>query len=254
MNNDDDITNWFDLFDNSLNKNCQLKHSKNINISLIDKKNYLPFSEILEINQVNKSDNISNNQSIVCLLDNRTELYSILESSHISHLSIYFPLTQEKYLLMCTRVILSNTYVESYNILYNNIFTKEDGFIKYYKDLNSLSLDKQNKLNKYWKLLTNEDKLKYESLQPGTLKSENLKEDDLTRYEAQEEIQYNPNFSMIHFIPLDIDYTKFPAPQVVANSRKPEFESIYKPTKKTKRSYYKLDLNSYKWIVKELNP
>jgi len=267
-NNDNiDITYWFELFTHSIDKNCQLKHSKNINISMIDHKMNLPFGDILEINEItniNSINSIKNNLNkntipnnyIACLIDNRTELFNLLTYNYISQLSIYFPLSQEKYLLTTSRIIISNNYKEDYNYTKttdkpNKYFNKE--FNTYFNHLNSIY--NEDILNTKWKQLTNEDKLKYEVVEPGTIKFDDKKNnDDLSKYEAQEEMLYSKNFSVVYFIPLDIDYVIYPPPQVVANSRKPQFESLYKPAKKVKRFYHHLDLESCKWIVKELNP
>ena len=94
-------------------------------------------------------------------------------------------------------------------------------------------------------------------ISPETLKIDAFKEkkmDDLSKFEAQEELLPNDNFSLVYLIPFEVDYFIYPMPQVIANSRKPNFESLYKPPKKTRRYYFIYNFNNNKWLNKELNP
>lgn len=82
--------------------------------------------------------------------------------------------------------------------------------------------------------------------------------DDLDKYESQELLEISKNYSLILFIPYIVERTVYPKPQVISNSRKPNFESLYK-ARKTKRKYIYTCSNNLKndtilWSVKELNP
>jgi hypothetical protein len=152
---------------------------------------------------------------------------------------------------------------ESYlrkNLIYNNAILKENeseenfinrGFEYYNKLTLQLNQFKNEKmLDEYWNKLNNEEKLEYNTIHPDTIKIEEQLT-DVDKFESQEEVFHSKNFSILFFIPFDIEHTIYPMPQVVANTRKPHFESLYKLHKKIRK--YIFSFNFIIWTFKELN-
>lgn len=269
---------WVKSFNKSMIDNNQLVFSKKITVSTIDHDDYLPYSEILDIQEISNVRKFDN-YSIMCFIDNRKPFYNLLRQNSIASISIFFPLTREKYNLKCGVFSISGNNNEpsesekikinqfekyairnfKYNHTINKDDTKSEEYIEsattYINNLNShfTEINKENILNQYWSKLDNEEKLNYETIDPDTLKAEEKKNDDLSKFEAQEEVLHNKNFTILYFIPLDIEHTIYPMPQVVANSRKPNFESLYKPSKKVKKYMFIFNFIKIVWNLRELN-
>jgi hypothetical protein len=261
--------NWYKAFQKSLLENSQLVFSKKINVSVL--QDGLPVSDILDIHQIMLIDD---NAAIMAFIDNRTNFYQAIVENSISCLSIYFPMSREKFKLNCSIHSISGngisvlemknkTQFESYlrkNLKYNNAILKESEneeqlFTRanqYYNSINQkLNQFKSEKiLDEYWNKLNNEEKLEYDTLHPNTIKiDEQLT--DVDKFESQEEVFHSKNFSILFFVPFDIEHSIYPMPQVVANTRKPHFESLYKPHKKIRK--YIFLFNFIRWTFKELN-
>ena len=246
---------------------------------MIDSSTMTPFSEIVDMKSFNTfQEEKINNSSLSCFIDNRTLFYDNLVGSDVVNFSVYFPLTKEKYIFTGTRIIQSNKKKVFAKVMNNkySIYLKKlilsmlkleesalneeqlvdltSSFCGYVNE--SVSIDDKS-IKECWESLNNEEKLNYEAITPETIKIDLLKEkvkDDLSKFEAQEELLTNDNFSVVYLIPFEVDYVIYPMPQVIANSRKPNFESLYKPPKKTRRFYYIYNFLNNKWLVKELNP
>jgi hypothetical protein len=262
--------NWFKAFQKSLVENSQLVFSKKINVSVVD--DGLPVNEIIDVHQILPIDD---NAAILAFIDNRTSFYRSLTDNSTACLSIYFPMSREKFRLNCTFHSISGNgksilelsnkiQFESFlrkNLKSNNAILKEneseENFInrgyEYYKKLTSQIHQFKNEkiLDEYWNKLNNEEKLEYDTIHPDSIKIEEQLT-DVDKFESQEEVFHSKNFSIIFFIPLDIEHTIYPMPQVVANTRKPHFESLYKPHKKIRK--YIFLYNFIKWTFRELNP
>ncbi len=279
MDNQEEITKWFTLFKRSIDSNSQLAFSKKLTVSMIDSSTMTPFSEIVDMKSFNTfQEEKINNSSLSCFIDNRTLFYDNLVGSDVVNFSVYFPLTKEKYIFTGTRIIQSNKKKVFAKVMNNkySIYLKKlilsmlkleesalneeqlvdltSSFCGYVNE--SVSIDDKS-IKECWESLNNEEKLNYEAITPETIKIDLLKEnvkDDLSKFEAQEELLTNDNFSVVYLIPFEVDYVIYPMPQVIANSRKPNFESLYKPPKKTRRFYYIYNFLNNKWLVKELNP
>ena len=211
-------------------------------------------------------------------IDNRTCFFENLTCNDVVNFSIYFPLSKEKYNFTGTRIIISNkkkinttienkAYCDNIMKIKNSLLKlnekeiQENNSIELINNfcdiLNKTILKDEKKIKECWDKLNNEEKLLYEVISPETLKIDAFKEkkmDDLSKFEAQEELLPNDNFSLVYLIPFEVDYFIYPMPQVIANSRKPNFESLYKPPKKTRRYYFIYNFNNNKWLNKELNP
>ena len=279
MDNQEEITKWFTLFKRSIDSNSQLAFSKKLTVSMIDSSTMTPFSEIVDMKSFNTfQEEKINNSSLSCFIDNRTLFYDNLVGSDVVNFSVYFPLTKEKYIFTGTRIIQSNKKKVFAKVMNNkySIYLKKlilsmlkleesalneeqlvdltSSFCGYVNE--RVSIDDKS-IKECWESLNNEEKLNYEAITPETIKIDLLKEkvkDDLSKFEAQEELLTNDNFSVVYLIPFEVDYVIYPMPQVIANSRKPNFESLYKPPKKTRRFYYIYNFLNNKWLVKELNP
>lgn len=261
--------NWYKAFQKSLLENSQLVFSKKVNVSAV--QDGLSISEILDIHQIIQIDD---NGAIVAFIDNRTNFYNVIKENPIACLSIYFPMSREKFKLNCSVHSISGngasilemrnkTQFESYlkkNLKYNNAILKENEngqahtsrAFDYYNSINAkLNQFKNEKiLDEYWNKMNNEEKLEYDTLHPDTIKIEEHLT-DVDKFESQEEVQHSKNFSVLFFVPYDIEHSIYPMPQVVANTRKPHFESLYKPHKKIKK--YIFLFNFLRWTFKELN-
>ena len=237
---------WYNFFKKALSNNSQLQFANKISLSLTDTDN-MPYSEIVDINSIDYAytDNKGiNNAALVIFLDNRTHCFKLLLANTYGYISLYFPLTREKFkMLVINKVLFEDFKGKIDNDFINNVSNIDSELVK--KEI----------LNSYWKKLTNEDKLNYEVIQPETVKiNDNLLNNDINKFEAQEEIFHSANFSVVFLFPVEVDYTIYPMPQVVANNRKPNFESIYKPRKTQKRYMFKLDWEEITWKFSELNP
>jgi hypothetical protein len=274
---------WSKSFSKSISENSQIVFSKKLTVATISQDIGLPYSEILDLQEIKNLENL-NNSALVCFCDNRTIFYHSIKKNSLVHVTIFFPLSREKYKINCALFTLSGdgddistsqnqNQIQSYfnlNYIYNN---KTHGLDKleadYYiesknylhKIKNNINNKKEEKLNAYWNKLNNEEKLFYEVLDKDTIKAreETISsscdvpvKDDLSKFEAQEEIFYSKHFSVIYLVPLDVEHSIYPMPQVVANSRKPNFESLYKPHKKPKKFLFMLNMNDKSWNFKEL--
>ena len=261
--------NWFKAFQKSLLENSQLVFSKKVNVSVVNEG--LAVNDILDIHQVLKIDD---NAAIMAFIDNRTAFYQSLSENTIACLSIYFPMSREKFKLNCSihsisgngksiLELINKNQFDSYlkkNFKYNNAILKDNendnNFVsrgyEYYNKINSQLTEFKNEkiLDEYWNKLNNEEKLEYDTVHPDTIKVEEQLT-DVDKFESQEEVFHSKNFSILFFIPYDIEHTIYPMPQVVANTRKPHFESLYKPHKKIRK--YIFIFNFIKWTFKELN-
>ena len=200
----------------SLKDNEQLIYSKKINISINNVNNF-PLCEISEIKNIIDIDN--DLTGIVCFFDNRIEFYQNLINNKISTLSIFFPLSREKYIFYCKIEIIQDN----------------------------------EKILNYWKTLNEEEKLLYETVDKDSIKPQLNIVDDLQRYTAQEKNFYSNNFSVVNFIPITVEYTIFPMPQVIANLRRQKFESLLKPHKMPQKFLLKYIEEKKIWESKQLN-
>ena len=209
----------------SLNENTQLVFSRKLTISC-NHENF-PAIEISDIRDIIDIPNTENQLTgIICFFDNRTNFLNFLKLCDKCSLSIYFPLSREKY-IMFSKVRLLNENNE--------------------KDLEYL--------NKYWSSLNEEEKLQYETVDKDSIKPNLNITEDLIRYTAQEKDKFSVNFSVAEFIPFEVEFTIFPMPQVIANLRRQKFESLLKPHKMPQKFLMKyIEENDKKeWISHQLN-
>lgn len=276
-NGDQDNFSWDKSFVLSLSENSQLVFSRKVTVSISDPLTSLPFSDIVEVQEL-KPLNLMTNSALVCFVDNRTTFNKILEKNSIVHISNFFPLSREKYRMCCAvyslnpkssndKLIPHEGQLKEYltqNYDFNFYDEKKMSLEKYinicteflqnlYKD-NIISDAKEKLLNKYWSTLNNEEKLEYETTDKDSIKVNNKENSnvDLDKYEAQEEIFPSKNFTIYFFVPIDVEHNKYPFPQVVANSRKPNFESLMKLHKKPKKFFFSYNFDSNSWKFKEL--
>lgn len=82
-----------------------------------------------------------------------------------------------------------------------------------------------------------------------------IENDDLSKYEPQK-IQDSPphSFAILVLFPVKVDLTIHPPPQVIADARNPQFESLMKAPKKAKRYLHTYNAIDDKWVLSELNP
>lgn len=261
-----------------------------------------PISEILDIYDENEfisnlSSNL-NNKPIIVYIDNRSSFYSSLISSSQAFISCYFPLTREKYRMHSQFVVLNNSNNDSQEFDPKNILVKNNlelinshlsninnsnkiktesykekltVYLKKFENLIMKNLgNKENFekiINNFWNELSEEEKLQYQNVEPESFKVQSYQINDVDKFDSQEKLFPIKNFAVVLFFPYVVEITIYPKPQVVANSRKPNFESLYKP-RKVQFKYifwfeiYEDDSNSsneelkfkVKWKLNELNP
>ena len=227
----------------SLNENKQLVFSKKLAINkssssdLGQNKNNneeenmeFPLVEISDIKDIIDIPNTENKLTgLICFFDNRTifinEIKNYLEKEKKEYIpltsSIYFPLTREKLIMNCKSKFIID----------------------------------QEKINYYWSLLTEEEKLQYETVDKDSKKPDNNIEekDDLIKYIAQEQKKPSINFSVLVLIPIKVWYTIFPMPQVIAHINKKKFESLLKPHKMPRKFLMNYDPQKNDWTSIQLN-
>lgn len=227
----------------SLNENKQLVFSKKLTINkssssdLGQNKNNneeenmeFPLVEISDIKDIIDIPNTENKLTgLICFFDNRTifinEIKNYLEKEKKEYIpltsNIYFPLTREKLIMNCKSKFIID----------------------------------QEKINYYWSLLTEEEKLQYETVDKDSKKPDNNIEekDDLIKYIAQEQKKPSINFSVLVLIPIKVWYTIFPMPQVIAHINKKKFESLLKPHKMPRKFLMNYDSQKNDWTSIQLN-
>ncbi len=275
------MSSWYKSLQKSLQDNSQLIFSKKMTISTINPQDNIPYSEILDLEDfkpLNAKDKDCSDMALTFYIDNRTIFYKSLKQNSMISLINYFPLSREKYKMNCLVFALSgdgNHILEpinkeqfrnyiNINYAYNHsshgksISLSEEQYkniadeyiYQFLKEVDKTNYEKI--LNENWSRLSNEEKLEYESIDKDSIKTE-ITENDLNKYEAQEEIYYSKNFTVLYLIPLDVEHSIYPMPQVVANSRRPNFESLMKPHKKPKKFFFIVNFSDGKWNFKELN-
>ena len=228
----------------SLNENKQLVFSKKLTINKSSSSSDLgqnknnneeenmefPLVEISDIKDIIDIPNTENKLTgLICFFDNRTifinEIKNYLEKEKKEYIpltsSIYFPLTREKLIMNCKSKFIID----------------------------------QEKINYYWSLLTEEEKLQYETVDKDSKKPDNNIEekDDLIKYIAQEQKKPSINFSALVLIPIKVWYTIFPMPQVIAHINKKKFESLLKPHKMPRKFLMNYDSQKNDWTSIQLN-
>jgi len=224
----------------SINENKQLVFSKKLTISQScqnkktnennDENIEFPLVEISDIKDiVDIPDSNGKLTGIVCFFDNRTlfidgiKNYFTEEKKEYMPLttSIYFPLTREKLVMNCKSKFIVD----------------------------------EEKINKYWTSLTEEEKLQYETVDKDSIKPDNdiSSNDDLVKYIPQEQKKPSNNFSILLLMPIKVWYTIFPMPQVIAHINKKKFESLLKPHKMPKKFLMTYDSKNNDWTSVQLN-
>ena len=224
----------------SINENKQLVFSKKLTISQScqnkktnennDENIEFPLVEISDIKDiVDIPDSNGKLTGIVCFFDNRTlfidgiKNYFTEEKKEYMPLttSIYFPLTREKIVMNCKSKFIVD----------------------------------EEKINKYWTSLTEEEKLQYETVDKDSIKPDNdiSSNDDLVKYIPQEQKKPSNNFSILLLMPIKVWYTIFPMPQVIAHINKKKFESLLKPHKMPKKFLMTYDSKNNEWTSVQLN-
>jgi len=275
---------WLNSFQKSLSDNAQLVFSKKITISTINPEDNLSYSEILDLKEIKSLDSQGKDNALIFYVDNRTIFYNSLKQNSMAHLANYFPLSREKYKMNCLIYALSGDgenitelsnkaqfknyininykYIQQFkekSLLLNETQYKDISQEYFYQYLNEIDKCKHDQiLNSFWSKLSNEEKLEYDTVDKDSIKlNENLNSEkmskDVENFEAQEEILFSKNFTVLYIIPVDVEHTLLPMPQVVANSRRPNFESLMKPHKKPKKYNFLFNFSDGNWILKELN-
>ena len=274
---------WNDFWEKSIEENSQLSFSKKINISVKDSNGQV-VSDILDFNDPTKEIDIFKDifqiTPYIVFFDSRTSFFKNLKNSNECFSTTYFPLTKEKFRMNNIYCILNkekeNSYIFNFNLstIEDNLtkpystMDKDNDYLKNLGDfMNNIKTNLQQNLDNkkvesifkfYWDSLNEEEKLNYQTLCPESFKDLSFKLNDVDKFDTQEIIDPLDNFSIVLFFPYLVERTVYPKPQVVANSRKPNFESLFKPRKvpKVYLSWFyatKKDTFNGFWFFKELN-
>ena len=228
----------------SINENKQLVFSRKLTISQLpnstvttnnsnnnEEENMgFPLVEISDIKDIIDIPSTENKLTgLICFFDNRTvfidEIKNYFDKEKKEYIpltsSIYFPLTREKLIMNCKSKFITD----------------------------------KEKISYYWSLLTEEEKLQYETVDKDSKKPDNNIEekDDLIKYIAQEQKKPSVNFSALVLIPIKVWYTIFPMPQVIAHINKKKFESLLKPHKMPRKFLMTYDSQKNDWSSSQLN-
>ena len=228
----------------SISENKQLVFSRKLTISQLpnstiatnnsnnnEEQNMgFPLVEISDIKDIIDIPNTENKLTgLICFFDNRTvfveEIKNHFNKDKKEYIpltsSIYFPLTREKLIMNCKSKFITD----------------------------------EEKISYYWSLLTEEEKLQYETVDKDSKKPDNNIEekDDLIKYIAQEQKRPSINFSALVLIPIKVWYTIFPMPQVIAHINKKKFESLLKPHKMPRKFLMTYDSQKNDWSSSQLN-
>lgn len=113
----------------------------------------------------------------------------------------------------------------------------------------------QNILEKWWNETDEHDQKEYKKLALGTkthtTEATEESKDDLLKYEPQKIEDKSPHsFCLLICFPTKVDIVVYPPPQVIADARNPQFESLLKAPKKAKRYIHTYDQINSAWAVK----
>lgn len=189
-----------------------------------------PLVEISDIKDIIDIPETNNKLTgIICFFDNRSLFINGIQNFFTNNkesifipltASIYFPLTREKLIMNCNA--------------------------KFFKD--------EEKIEQYWKSLSEEEKLQYEIVDKDSIKpNKDNDKDEFIKYFPQEQKKASINFSVLELIPVKVFYTIFPMPQVIAHINKKKFESLLKPHKMPKKFLMTYDKEKNDWNSCQLN-
>ena len=91
-----------------------------------------------------------------------------------------------------------------------------------------------------WNALDKEEQLLFKRAAPEALKE--LDPSDIHKYEPQATGEVSGNFALLVLAPVEVEHVMIPPPQVIADARQPQFESITQPAKKHKRFRHSVKL------------
>mmetsp|Transcript_47845 Transcript_47845/g.55120 ORF Transcript_47845/g.55120 Transcript_47845/m.55120 type:complete len:225 (+) Transcript_47845:1-675(+) len=187
----------------------------------------------------------TNRAGITFCLDNRSLVFQNLLKNPKGELLWHFPFTREQFRLKCNIILLSpkaETTIDDAPSSWQDILNKPTF---HFSDLQA-SL-------KLWKSLTEEERLSHQSICPDTPAEDIAKYNDLDKYECQE-LEFSANFAIAICVPLEVEYTSFPLPQAVANSRPAKHESLLQPPKKIRKWLHHYQYDEQSWSLTKLNP
>jgi len=238
----------------SLLLNSQLSYNNKATISFISNTSLNLSSnlitDIYDIDQLKLKD-YSTIPIFKLNTDIRLPFFKSISSSTECNLSIYFPLTQEKYIFTCLSKRIHPFEKDSF--LKEGLSMEIQAEYKHINQINDfINIDCNTLIETYWKNLSEEEKLAFDVFEPGTIKSKDT-QNDIDRFESQEKVEPMRQFGVVLFIPIKAERTVYPRPQVIANTRKQNFESLYQPRKTIKKYNYTLKNGEFEYDVNELN-
>ncbi|CAI2378548.1 unnamed protein product [Moneuplotes crassus] len=223
---------WDKTLKKSLSTNSQLQFSKLMTFTTYNKENEEPVADLIRYNSLIRHKD-SDVVAMYFLVDRRDKIFSYIGENKSSTISAYFPLSKEKYLINGQAALVSNGE--------EGLDIDQEQCSEAFQALLADNLDGyQSILDNCWEQIDEHDQKLYKKAISGektdievTTKIEN---DDLSKYEPQKIEAKSPHsFSMLVLFPTKIDLTIYPPPQVIADARNPQFESLMKAPKKTKR-------------------
>ncbi len=232
----------------------------------------LPGVDVALSSRVNMFDvDVFSNRGLLKInIDVRTHIFKDIHCSQSVKLNLFFPLSREKYNITCLVKTVSRSegknkikpFTEENLLLFSHLekldcTNHNKDILNYINKLDKeIAEESSNLLTKSWSELNEEDKLLYEILSPDSYKSNEKLIHDIDKFDSQEKITPIDNFGIVILLPYIIERTIYPKPQVIANTRKQNFESLYKPRKvQTKYIYWLNTFNtdSLSFNIRELN-
>lgn len=116
----------------------------------------------------------------------------------------------------------------------------------------SNSTQERSLIERVWSQLSEDEVLSFKRCWPGEERQE--VKDELQKYEPQLEDEIPANFTIVKFVPQEVDFVVYAPPAVIADQRrKPQqYESIPQPFKKDRRLKHWVEQEE--WKTKEVNP
>lgn len=175
-------------------------------------------------------------------IDNRSDFFRNVEKSKTACVNVYFPLSKEK-------------------LKFHGEIITLDSKSQEFDDDQSSGKISTNIREAIWSGLGSEEKKSYKSVKPDATQGAN---DELNTFNNPEVAQIAENFAVLVVQPFKGSYlrqqcvislaehTLYTMPQVVADKRAPEFESLFKPYKKNKKYIHTRNQDG-SWTVKAVN-
>lgn len=229
---------WKKSLEKSILNNKQLEFHNYFYLSFIKDKN--PEIEMLKFRAFIDHPTYSNS-FLVATLDSRSKAVQSFKDNTNNLLEIcwFFPLSREKYRIKTKLSLLCKEFCINDN------------------DGGNSNLEKTQKeliLANVWDKHSKEEKKEFHNKTPDEISLEKEKMSDLDKFNSQDKNEISNNLMIILLEPIDIEHLTLPMPQVIADARHPNFESLFQPYKSQKKYKHLYNELTKKWEIYTVNP